>query len=62
MSFCTEIVCDGCCDCITIGKICTKSQMIHNARANNWSIGKYHLCPECKKKRKQLIKDGWLKE
>lgn len=50
MSFCTEIVCDGCCDCITIGKICTESQMIHNARANNWSIGKYHLCPECKKK------------
>lgn len=60
MAFCTEIVCDACSDCITKGRLCTKGQMIRNARDQGWSIGKYHLCPECKKKRKQLIKEGWL--
>lgn len=32
MAFCTEIVCDACSDCITRGRLCTKGQMIRNAR------------------------------
>ena len=61
MAFCTEIICDACASCITIGTIATKGSMVRTARKQGWSIGKYALCPECKKKRKQLIKDGWLK-
>ncbi len=61
MAFCTEIVCDGCSFYITKSRILSKEQMIHIAREAGWSIGKYHLCPECRKKRHQLIKDGWLK-
>lgn len=60
MGFCTEIVCDVCASCITRGTIVTKGNMIKIARKNGWSVGKYHLCPDCKKKRSQLIKDGWL--
>lgn len=61
MAFCTEIVCDACNDCITRGTLCTKGKIIHIARKAGWSVGKYHLCPECRGKRKQLIKEGWLK-
>lgn len=60
MGFCTEIVCDACSVCITRGAIESKGHMISLARKQGWSVGKYHLCPECKKKRIQLIKDGWL--
>ena len=58
---CTEIVCDVCALCITRQTIVTKGDMIKIARKNGWSVGKYHLCPDCKKIRGQLIKDGWLK-
>ena len=60
MAFCTEIVCDACATCITRGTIVTKGGMIRDARTRGWSIGKYHLCPECRKKRRQLIKENWL--
>lgn len=60
MGFCTEMVCDVCTTCITRTTIMTKKDMIRIARNQGWSVGKYHLCPDCKKKRSQLIKDGWL--
>lgn len=61
MAFCTEIVCDACGICITKNTLRTKGQMIHIARQEGWSIGKYHLCPECRKRRRLLIKEGWIK-
>lgn len=61
MAFCTEIVCDGCSNCITRGTLVTKGHMISYARECGWSIGKYHLCPACKKNRKKLIAEGWLR-
>ena len=61
MGFCTEIVCDACSNCLTRGRIVTKGSMVRMARGQGWSVGKYHLCPDCKKIRRKLIKDGWLK-
>ena len=62
MGFYTEIVCEGCSTCITIGSIATKGSMRRIARKNGWSVGKYHLCPDCRKNRKKLVKEGWLKK
>lgn len=60
LAFCTEIVCDGCSNTITRGTIVTKGRMIQLARSEGWSVGKFALCPDCKQKRRQLIKEGWL--
>ena len=61
MSFETSVYCDGCGDTVYILSIAPKWMIVKRARENGWSIGKYHLCPECKKKRRQLKKDGWLR-
>ena len=63
MSFETDIHCDGCGETVYIcyhDYVATKKLMIAKARENGWSIGKYHLCPDCKAKREKLKKDGWL--
>lgn len=58
MSFETAVHCDGCGDTIFICQIVPKWLITEKARESGWSMGKYHLCPECKKKRGQLKKDG----
>ncbi len=60
MGFCTEIVCDGCSEVIHRNYIVSKSLMTRIARKNGWSVGKLELCPECKKNRAKLKKEGWL--
>lgn len=60
MSFETAVHCEGCGDTYYICDIVPKRLMVKKARDYGWSIGKYHLCPECKKKRSQLKKEGWL--
>ena len=56
----TTIICDGCGGVISYAQIVNKTGMTMTARKKGWSIGKYHLCPECKKKRSQLKKEGRL--
>lgn len=60
MSFETDVHCDGCGETIYISRIVPKWLITEKARSEGWSIGKYHLCPECKKKRRQLRNEGWL--
>ena len=60
MGFCTEVVCDGCADVIHRNRILSKGLITRIARKEGWSIGKYTLCPKCKKNRAKLKKDGWL--
>lgn len=63
MSFEVDIHCDGCGETIYIchhDRVVTKGLMIRKARKHGWSIGKYHLCPECRKKRNKLKAEGWL--
>lgn len=60
MSFETAVHCDGCGDTIFICRIVSKQYITEKARQSGWNIGKYHLCSECKKKRRQLKKDGWI--
>ena len=64
MSFETDIYCDGCGEVIFYcahDSVSTKGGMIRQARKQGWSIGKYHLCPKCKKNRTKLKKEGWIK-
>lgn len=61
MSFKTSICCDGCGDSLYCMDILTKQYITSSAREFGWSVGKYHLCPECKKKRAALIKEGYLR-
>lgn len=61
MAFCTEIVCDGCGECISRTKICSKERMTRIARSDGWSVGKdIQLCSDCRKNKKQLKKEGWI--
>lgn len=49
----TSIFCDkrGC--GVAVKDIATKRLMVFWARENGWSIGKRHLCPNCRAKRKR---------
>lgn len=63
MSFELDIHCDVCGETVfycSQNRVPGKYPMIRMARNKGWSIGKYHLCPGCKKKRRQLIADGRL--
>lgn len=60
MALATEMYCDGCGEIRHYSGCVTKSLMQRLARKDGWSIGKYDLCPECRKKKSQLIKEGWL--
>jgi len=60
MSLCTEIYCDGCGVGLRYSGCIGKTHIQRWARKDGWSIGKYDLCPDCKKNRKQLKKDGWI--
>ena len=61
MAFCSEIVCDGCGVSISIMRIATKGEMIRLARSDGWSVGKWELCPDCRRKKAELLKNGWIK-
>lgn len=56
----TAIICDGCGGAIAYADNVHKCILVMIAREKGWSIGKYHLCPDCKKMRKKLKKDGVL--
>ena len=60
MAFYTEIECDSCNTSITRGTIVTKGEMVRTARSRGWSVGKYHLCPTCRKERNRLKKKGLI--
>lgn len=60
MGFITGIQCDGCGLEMFFASIEPKWLITDRARKEGWSIGKWHLCPECKKHRRELIKDGTL--
>jgi Fe2+ or Zn2+ uptake regulation protein len=60
MALATEMYCDGCGEIRHFNNCIGKVAMERWARQDGWSIGKYHLCPECRKKKSQLIKEGWL--
>lgn len=63
MSFEVDIHCDACGDTVyycSHYNVITKGRMIKHAREHGWSIGKYHLCPDCKKKRNKLKAEGLL--
>jgi len=60
MARATEMYCDGC------GKIRHYSGCVCNihmeklARKDGWSIGKWDLCPDCKKQKQKLKREGWI--
>lgn len=61
MAFCTEIVCEGCDECISRTKICSKERMTLIARSDGWSVGKdLQLCHYCRKNKKRLKEEGWI--
>lgn len=60
MSFETTIHCDGCGEPLYWSKIISKASVVARARKDGWSIGKNHLCPECRKKKSKLKKEGWI--
>ena len=60
--FWSGITCDGCGQQLAYANIMPKNRLIVLARQEKWSIGKYHLCPSCKKKMKELIEGGYLKQ
>lgn len=57
--FATIIFCDKCGIGIQFSSIEPKWFVIKKARDNGWSIGKQHLCPECRDgSRKECERDG----
>lgn len=60
--FWSGITCDGCGLQQQSHIIMPKNRLIVLAKQEGWSIGKYHLCPFCKKKMKELIEGGYLKQ
>lgn len=61
MAIATEMYCDACGETIHRSKAISKTTMELLAKVDGWSVGKYHLCPECKAKGvKRLKKEGWL--
>lgn len=61
MAIATEMYCDGCGALRHFNGAVGKNLMERLARKDGWSIGKYHLCPECKEKGIiRLKKEGWL--
>lgn len=60
--FWSGITCDGCGQQLVYGNIMPQNRLIVLARQERWSIGKYHLCPSCKKKMKELIEGRYLKQ
>ena len=60
MGFITGIQCDGCGLEMFFASIEPKWLLVDRARKEGWSIGKWNLCPECKKHRRELAKDGML--
>lgn len=62
MALATEMYCDGCGEIRHFHGCVGKLLMERLARKDGWSVSKYHLCPECRTKKSQLIKDGWLKK
>lgn len=61
MAKATEVYCDGCGETLHIHGIWNKGSITLYARKNGWSVGKYDLCPNCKGRRAQLKKEGWIK-
>lgn len=61
MALATEMYCDGCGEIRHFNSCIGRTVMERMARKDGWSVGKYHLCPVCRKNKKQLIKDGWIK-
>lgn len=61
MSYETAVHCDGCGDTLYFLNIIPKWLIISKARESGWSMGKYHLCHECRKNRNKLKKEGWLR-
>lgn len=61
MCFETAIYCDGCGEALNWGKVISKTTIVAIARRNGWSIGKNHLCTECRKKKSKLKMEGWIK-
>ncbi len=57
----TAIHCDGCGETLCWRKVISKATIVAVAREYGWSIGKYHLCPQCKKLKSKLIKEGRIK-
>lgn len=45
----TSIICDRCGCSFSLHNIVPKYLIIDFARENSWSVGKYHLCPDCRK-------------
>lgn len=63
MSFELDIHCDACGNTLyycSHTNVPTKGFMIRQARKSGWSVGKYHLCPECKKNISKLKKEGMI--
>lgn len=48
----TSIYCDKCKKGFSFLKIEPKWFMVQEARDQGWTIGKMHLCPDCKRRRK----------
>ena len=59
MAFRKLIECDGCSTYMDYSKYVNISIMTKDARAKGWSVGKWHLCPECKNdiEIKKMLKD-----
>lgn len=45
----TAIQCDGCGLEMFFNSIVSKWLIVNIARKEGWSVGKWHLCPKCKK-------------
>lgn len=45
----TNMICDNCGDGFQFQSIKSKWFMIKTARIMGWSVGKKHLCPNCRK-------------
>ena len=51
--FATIIFCDKCGIGLQFSSIEPKWFVIKKARENGWSVGKRHLCPECRGEKKK---------
>lgn len=60
MAMATEMYCDGCNKVIHHDSIRTKGSMIRSARKQGWSVGKWDLCPYCRKNKKKLKEQGYI--
>ena len=57
MGFISGICCDGCGLEMYFESIEPKYMIVDRARKNGWSVGKLHLCPQCRKNKKELKKE-----